>query len=171
MFSGGNMKIAAYGGTFDPPTNGHMWMIEQGSKLFDKLIVVVASHPDKKTTFSPVARGLMLTRLCLGFKNVRVDVLPEDKYFANFAYNQGARYILRGIRDEVDFSYESRIANINHRINSNIQTVFLKPDKELTDVSSSMIKGLVGRNGWEKLVAQVVPPTILKLLKAGYSDE
>ncbi len=165
------MRIAAYGGTFDPPTNGHVWMIEQGSKLFDKLLVVVASHPEKKTTDSADARKLMLKLICSGIKNVVVEILPEKEYFANFAYNQGACYILRGIRDEVDFSYESKIANINYRINPNLQTVFLKPSKELTDVSSSMVKGLVGRNGWEELVAPVVPTIILDLLKARNSDE
>ncbi len=154
------MRKAVYGGTFDPPTDGHMWVIKQGAKLFDELIVVVATNVNKQPMYSVEERVSFLKHLTSEDKNVSVEVL-DNKFLADFAWCSGAEYILRGIRDESDFRYESEICAINEKINFRVNTVFLRPPKELIEIRSSIVKSLIGVEGWEKIVSSYVPPLVM----------
>lgn len=162
-----NSRLAVYAGTFDPLTVGHLWMIDQGSRLFDKLVVAIGVNPDKRTMFSPQERLEMLNDLIRKFPNV-VGELFVNQYLINYARNIDARYILRGIRNESDYTYERGMRNINGDLAPEITTVFLSPPREIVEISSSMVKGLVGPEGWEKIVQKYVPQSVFQKLKEGH---
>jgi len=153
------MKKAVYAGSFDPITNGHMWMIEEGSRLFDKLIVAIGINPDKKYTFSLDERVDMLERSTRSFPNVEVDTF-ENQFLVNYATSVGAEYILRGIRTEGDYEYERGMRHINSDLNPEITTVFLMPPREIVEISSSLVKGLVGPENWEEVIEAYVPRNV-----------
>lgn len=153
-------RIAVYAGSFDPPTNGHLWMIQKGASIFNQLIVAVGINPDKKTTFSVEERLAMLKQSVTHLNNVTFTFF-DNKYLVDFAREAGANFILRGTRSQADFVYEQGMCNINRDIDQNITSVFLMPPRELCDISSSMIKSLIGPDGWEKTLAKYVPPAVL----------
>ncbi len=159
------MRRAVYAGMYDPLTNGHLWMIDQGSQLFDELIVGVGINPAKTPTFTIGERVEILDHVCASYQNVRV--LPfENQYLVNFAESVDAGFILRGIRSAPDYEYERVWRYLNGDFHSDIQTVFLLPPRELVEVSSSMIKGLVGPQGWEEVLPKFVPGIVCqKMLK------
>lgn len=154
------MRKAVYAGSFDPVTNGHVWMIENGAKLFDELIVAVGVNPNKKTTFSTQERLGMLRSCTTGYKNVKIDSF-EGEFLVNYAKSIGAEYVLRGIRSNEDYEFEKGIAHVNSDIRPDILTVFLMPPREMTEISSSLVRGLVGSRGWEKLIEQYLPKPVL----------
>jgi len=145
------MRKAVYGGSFDPPTNGHLWMIEQGAKLFDVLVVALGINPSKEYAFSVDERVEMLRNITKDFRNITIDTF-QDQFLVSYAESVGADHIIRGIRSEVDYEYERVMRHVNSDLNSNILTVFLMPPREIAEVSSSFVKGLVGPEGWEKIV-------------------
>lgn len=153
-------RIAVYAGSFDPPTNGHLWMIQKGASIFDQLIVAIGTNPDKKSTFSVEERLNMLKQSITGLDNISFTNY-DNKYLVDFAREVGANFILRGTRSQSDFIYEQGMCNINRDINQNITSVFLIPPRELCEISSSMIKNLIGPDGWQKIVAQYVPQAVL----------
>ena len=150
------MKIAVYAGSFDPITNGHFWMIEQGASLFDKLVVAVGTNPDKHYSFSLEQRLKMVRETIENFSEVSVDSF-EHQFLVYYAHSIGARYILRGIRNGEDYEYERGLRYINTDLRPDIVTVFLMPSREIAEVSSSLVKGMVGPVGWQPAVRQYVP--------------
>jgi len=156
-----SMKKGIYAGSFDPPTNGHLWMIEQGATLFDVLIVAIGTNPEKKYTFSLEARVEMLREIAKPYRNTTVDTF-ENQFLVNYAKSVGASYILRGIRSENDYEYERIMRHINSDLDPNILTVFLIPPREIAEISSSFVKGLVGPEGWEKTIKRYVPEPVHK---------
>jgi pantetheine-phosphate adenylyltransferase len=157
-------RIAVYAGTFDPVTLGHLWMIRTGSSLFDKLIVAVGTNPDKKCYFSLEDRITMLQESIVGYKNVTVDQYT-DTFLFKYAESLGAKFVLRGIRSPTDYEYEKSLTYVNRYLNSKIVTVFLLPPRELVEISSSVVRGLIGPEGWEKVVSKYVPSCVLERLK------
>lgn len=153
-------RVAVYAGSFDPPTNGHLWMIQKGASIFDQLIIAIGTNPDKKSTFSVEERLAMLRQSVTGLDNVSFTNY-DNKYLVDFAREVGANFILRGTRSQTDFIYEQGMCNINRDIDQSITSVFLMPPRELCEISSSMIKGLIGPTGWEKTLAKYVPPAVL----------
>ena len=153
-------RIAVYAGSFDPPTNGHLWMIQKGASIFDRLIVAIGTNPDKKFTFSVEERLSMLRQSVTGLDNIAFANF-NNKYLVDFAKEVGANFILRGTRSQTDFIYEQGLCNINRDIDQNVTTVFLMPPRELCEISSSMIKGLIGPEGWEKVMSKYVPSAVL----------
>lgn len=161
-------RIAIYAGSFDPPTNGHLWMIRQGSELFDELVVALVINPDKSGFLSIEERRRALESICAGLpSNVRVATVRHG-FLVDFAQEAGATYLLRGIRNTIDFEYEKPMARINTRMEPSIQSVFLMPPSELEEVSSSFVRGFVGVPGWERWVQACVPPCVFSLIKARY---
>jgi pantetheine-phosphate adenylyltransferase len=168
--------IAIYGGTFDPPTNGHYHIIEKAVKIFNKVHIVVASNPDKKNyMFSVDKRVSMLQGMIeeIKFKfslcDISVDILSENTYLASFAHNISSKSVLvRGIRDEIDFSYEQKLCRTNKLIQPNIETIYIMPDDSYSLVSSSWIKGLIGCNGWRNIIEQNTPPNVAIEIKENY---
>lgn len=160
-------KLAVYAGTFDPPTTGHLWMIEQGAVLFGKLIVAIGINPEKRCMFSVDDRLEMLRSLIERFANVEVSSYT-NQFLINYAQSIGAGFILRGIRNESDYEYERGMRNINGDLNPGITTVFLMPPRGIAEVSSSLVKGLVGPEGWETIVKNYLPKPVFEKLKEAY---
>jgi pantetheine-phosphate adenylyltransferase len=154
------MSVSAlYPGTFDPPTNGHLDLIERGSKLFDRLIVAILNNPGKDPLFTVEERVEMLKESTAALKNVSVATF--DGLMVEFARKQGAKAVLRGIRAISDYEYEFQMALMNRRLAPEIETVFLQPAGRYSFVSSRMLKDVVSFGGD---VSGLVPPNVLKRL-------
>lgn len=163
-------RIGIYAGSFDPPTNGHQWMIRRGAELFDELVVVLAVNPDKRELFSQEQRQrLMLTLLEDMPAHVRLATV-ETGFLVDFARKVGAGFLLRGIRNTTDFEYEKSMARMNARMESDIRTVFLMPPSELEEISSSMVRGFIGVPGWERWVKCCVPPCVFEFMKEQFQS-
>jgi pantetheine-phosphate adenylyltransferase len=156
-------KSGVYAGSFDPLTVGHLWMIEQGVQLFDRLTVAVGVNPDKKYTFALKDRLGMLREATKHFPNVSVASF-SNRYLIRYAQHIGATHILRGIRTESDYEFERTMRNINGDLDAGVCTVFLMPPRGIAEVSSSMVKGLIGPVGWQKIVRKYVPEAVYRRL-------
>ena len=157
-------RTAVYAGSFDPPTNGHLWMIQQGAALFDELVVALAVNPDKPSFFSREERLAVLREMLADLPgNVRVEAVSQG-FLVDFAKEVGANYLLRGMRNTIDFEYEKPMARMNARMEPAIQSVFLMPPSELENISSSYVRGFVGVTGWERWVEACVPPCVYRLI-------
>jgi len=156
-------RVAVYAGSFDPPTKGHAYMIQQGAALFDRLVVAVGVNPDKSTAFSLAERLDLLRRLSADLPQVTVESF-ESQFLIRFAAQRGARYLLRGIRNGGDFEYERTLRNVNGDLEPGVQSVFLIPPRELAETSSSFVKGLVGPEGWPEVVRGFLPTPVYEAL-------
>ena len=156
-------RVAVYAGSFDPPTIGHLWMIEKGAKLFDELIVAVGVNPDKRNAFSVEERLGMLRSCTARLRNVRVETFI-NQYLIHYARKKKATFIVRGIRSQTDYEFERAMRNINGDLDANITTLFLMPPRDIAEVSSSMVKGLVGPSGWQSLVRPYLPAAVHRQL-------
>ena len=160
-------NVCVYAGSFDPPTTGHMYMIEKGAALFERLIVAVGTNPSKGYTFTIEERTGMLEECTRQFSNVKVDSFA-GQFLVYYARSMGADYILRGIRSESDYEFEQAMRNVDEDLEPEITTVFLIPPREICEVSSSFVKGMVGPEGWERVIKPYVPgPVYRKLLNCG----
>jgi pantetheine-phosphate adenylyltransferase len=158
-------RVAIYAGSFDPPTVGHLWMIEQAATLFDELIVALGVNPEKRTTFSAEERLEMLRNCTSGWRHVRIEPF-KNQYLIHYARKAKASFIVRGIRSGTDYEYERVMRNINGDLDPKVTTVFLMPPRDIAEVSSSMVKGLVGPEGWQDMIRPYVPGSVhRKLLK------
>ena len=153
------MKKAVYAGSFDPITNGHLWMIQEAVELFDEVVIAIGVNPNKKYTFSVEERLAMIRLATVGITNIKVTAF-ENQFLVDYAQSIQANYILRGIRTAFDYEYERTMRHINADIYPSIHTLFLMPPREYAEVSSTMIKGLIGPAGWEKLIAQYLPAAV-----------
>jgi pantetheine-phosphate adenylyltransferase len=155
--------LALYAGSFDPPTNGHLWMIGQGAALFERLTVAVGVNPAKRAAYPLEQRLAWLREICAPFHNVEVASFG-NLFLARYAADAGARHILRGLRSEADFTYEQTMRHINADLAPAITTVFLVPPRELCEVSSSLVRGLIGPEGWRNIVRRYVPDWVFRTL-------
>jgi pantetheine-phosphate adenylyltransferase len=151
---------ALYPGTFDPPTNGHIDLIQRGAKLFDHLVVAILNNPGKDPLFTVEERVEMLLESINGLSNVSVATF--DGLMVDFARQQGASAVLRGIRAISDYEYEFQMALMNRRLAPEIETVFLQPAGRYSFVSSRMLKEVFSFGGE---VTGLVPPNVLKRLR------
>lgn len=153
------MPTAVYAGSFDPVTRGHLWMIREGARLFGGLAVAIGDNPAKRYTFDRPTRRTFLEDATRGIPGVSVDVF-ENRFLVEYARSVGADYILRGIRNESDYGFERGMRHVNADLDADITTVFLMPPRDLSETSSSLVKGLVGPEGWEQVVEPLVTPTV-----------
>lgn len=158
---------AVYAGTFDPITNGHLWMIEQGAKLFDKLEVAIGENPEKKCMFSLKERLDIIDETIKPFSNVEISAF-ENQFLMSYAKLVGAQFVLRGIRSIGDYEYERTMRYVNSDFNTTVTPVFLIPPRGIAEISSSMVKGLIGPEGWEEVVQKYVSPFVFCKLKEVY---
>ncbi len=163
-------RRAVYAGSFDPPTNGHLFMIEEGARLFDELVIAVGVNPDKRTTFSLETRLELLRSIAAPWPNVRVASF-ENEFLIRYASSIGAQYILRGIRNGQDFTYERTMRHVNEDLEPRVATVFMIPPRHLAETSSSFVKGLVGPRGWREVVETFVPPQVFAKIVERFADE
>ncbi|MGC6425517.1 MAG: pantetheine-phosphate adenylyltransferase [Akkermansiaceae bacterium] len=158
------MQTAVYAGSFDPPTNGHLWMIRQGLELFDRLVVAIGSNPRKSYTFSAEERLDLLRESIPSCERLTITHF-DNRFLVDYAKEVGAEFILRGIRSPQDYEYERMMRHINADMAPEINTILLMPPRDIAELSSSMIKGLTGPEGWEKTVRRYVPPPVFEALE------
>ncbi|MFH0940178.1 MAG: pantetheine-phosphate adenylyltransferase [Planctomycetota bacterium] len=162
-------RRAVYAGSFDPITNGHMYMIRTGAEMFDELIVAIGINPEKKYTFSLKQRLEFLRKCTSDIANVRLDHF-SNMYLFHYAQQIQAAYILRGIRNSHDYEYERAMCYVNTDLNSAIATVFLMPPRELSEISSGFVKGLVGPKDWARVVKDYLPSPIYRHFLEHFQD-
>ena len=136
------MKIAIYPGSFDPVTSGHLNIIRRAANIFDKLIVCVMVNSGKKPMFTQDERVDMILRVTADIPNVEVD--SSDGLLAEYAKEKGSCVIIKGLRAGSDFENEFQMALINHKINPNLDTMFLTAEHQHMYLSSSVVKELGG---------------------------
>jgi len=155
---------ALYPGTFDPPTNGHVDLIQRGSKLFEHLTVGILNNPVKNPLFTVEERVEMLSEATRSLDNVSVATF--DGMTVEFARQLGAKAVLRGIRAISDYEHEFQMALMNRRLAPEIETVFLQPAGRYSFISSRMLKEVFSFGGD---VTGLVPPNVLKRLRGRMS--
>ncbi len=164
------MQTAIYAGSFDPPTNGHLWMIRQGLELFERLIVAIGSNPSKSYTFSVDERLELLRASLPSCERLTLDHF-DNSYLVDYAKKKDAQFVLRGIRSPQDYEYERVMRHINGDMAPAINTVFLMPPRDIAELSSSMVEGLIGPAGWEETVRRYVPAPVFKALRKRSSSD
>ena len=153
---------AIYPGSFDPPTNGHLDLIERGSKIFDELIVAILRNPEKDPLFNVSERVAMLEALTGHYSNVRVDTF--DGLTVDYAARVGASSVLRGIRALTDYEYELQMAMMNRKIEPQIETVFMLPAVAYSFLSSRLVRELARLGA--PVVKDLVPALVEERLRA-----
>jgi pantetheine-phosphate adenylyltransferase len=152
---------ALFPGTFDPPTNGHIDLVQRGAKLFEHLTVGVLNNPGKNPLFTVEERVEMLRESTSALDNVSVATF--DGLMVDFARQLGAQAVLRGIRAISDYEHEFQMALMNRRLAPDIETVFLQPAGRYSFVSSRLLKEVFSFGGD---VTGLVPPNVIKRLRS-----
>ena len=134
------MKIAIYPGSFDPVTSGHLNIIRRAANIFDKLIVCVMVNAGKRPMFSQEERVELIRRVTGDLPNVEVD--SSSELLAEYARRKGGCVIVKGLRAGSDFENEFQMALINHKINPELDTMFLTAEHQYMYLSSSTVKEL-----------------------------
>ena len=153
------MQRAVYPGTFDPMTMGHVDLVKRASKLFDSVIIAIASSDSKKPMFS------LEERIEIGNKifadDPKGEVVGLSGLLVNFAKENDANILIRGLRVVADFEYEFQLANMNRAMSPDIESVFLTPKEEYSYISSSLVKEIATMGGD---VTRFVDPVTLEAL-------
>ncbi len=157
---------AIYPGTFDPVTNGHIDIIARAARLYNEVIVAVAVNSNKSPLFDIAQRVALLEEVTANFDNVRI--VGFDNLLVDFAKQQNAGVILRGLRAISDFEYEFQLAGMNRRLSPDLETVFLTPAEQYEFISSSMIKEIARLGGdVSSFVAKVVQDGLIEKFNRG----
>ncbi|MCL2442523.1 MAG: pantetheine-phosphate adenylyltransferase [Treponema sp.] len=155
---------AAFPGSFDPPTSGHINIISRAASIFNELVVVIAENKQKKYLFSAEERASMIQELIKEYKNVSVTIC--DYLIVDFLREKSIKLLVRGVRGLEDFSYEFELSMMNRTLDPGIETIFMTTDPEYFVIRSSSIKELASFNG---NLHGMVPPLVAKALKEKYS--
>ena len=154
------MKIAIYPGSFDPITSGHLNIIQRAANIFDRLIVCVMVNGAKKPMFSQKERVDMIRDVVQNIPNVEVD--SSDELLAEYARRKGSCVIVKGLRAGSDFENEFQMALINHKINPDLDTMFLTSEHQYMYLSSSTVKEL---GGYDVDLSDFLPEQIIPAFK------
>lgn len=154
------MNIGFYAGSFDPFTNGHLHVVTESAKLFDKLIVGIGVHPSKTRRFDKELMQDAIEKVLARENLNNVEVISYDNLSVDVAQKYGATFLVRGIRNGMDYEYEENMASINEEV-SGIDTVYIRAG-HLGNISSSMVMELLRNN---KDVSKYLPKEILELVK------
>ncbi len=159
------MKIAIYPGSFDPITSGHLNIIRRAAKIFDKLIVCVMVNAGKNPMFTLEERVDLIRRVTSDMENVEVD--SSSELLAEYAQRRGSCVIVKGLRAGSDFENEFQMALINHKINPQLDTMFLTAESRYMYLSSSTVKELGNYNVdlSEFLPQQIIPDFKKRILE------
>lgn len=155
------MKRAVYAGSFDPVTNGHMWVIKEAADLFDEVIIAVGRNPGKNYTYEENERVMLIEQSCkdAGIENVRV-LIVGTMLLADFADLHEANHVVKGIRNSMDLDYEKIQLRANGDLNKNLKTWFLIPPADLEYVSSSFVKSFIGYDNYQNKIGMYVPAVV-----------
>jgi pantetheine-phosphate adenylyltransferase len=151
--------LAIYPGSFDPPTLGHLDVIERATRLFDELIIAVGVNSSKKPLFTTEERVEALNRCVAPLKRVKVESFGG--LLVNYAHEKGAKSIVRGLRATADFEYEFQMAMVNRRLAGDVETVFLMTSWEHSYLSSSIVREVAQLGGD---YAPMVPPSVAEMI-------
>jgi len=154
------LRSAIYSGTFDPITNGHIDIIKRGLKIFDKIIIAVAESKEKKTMFSLDERVQMIKITSSQFGNI--EVKPFSNLLVQFLQNENIDFVIRGLRNGVDFEYEKNMHYANKSLFNNVETIYLNSNLEDSFVSSSVVRTLINYQGD---ISHLVPNEVMEFLK------
>ena len=158
------MKIAIYPGSFDPVTSGHLNIIQRAAKIFDKLIVCVMVNAGKKPLFTQEERVELIRRVTGDLPNVEVDCSAD--LLAEYAKRKGSCVIVKGLRAGSDFENEFQMALINHKINPELDTMFLTAESQFMYLSSSTVKELAGYGvDLSDFLPEAIIPDVLERIK------
>ena len=160
------MFKAVFPGSFDPPTFGHLNIIERASLIFDELVVVVADNRQKKYLFSVEERVEMMKEIVKTTKNVKIA--SWDSLIVDFLKKENIRLLIRGVRGMDDFSYEFELSMMNKAMHPNIETLFMTTESKYIVLRSSSIKELASFHGD---VSQMVPALVADALKKKFPLE
>ena len=155
-----NKKTAVYPGSFDPITYGHLDIIERGLEVFDEIVIAVARNSEKKSLFSTEERIRHIEATIGDNPNVTVDTF--DGLLVDYVLSKGAKIILRGLRAVSDFEYEFQIAQMNHNLKNEVETLFMMTSVPYGYLSSSIVKEVASLNG---PVESLVPPVVRQALQ------
>lgn len=159
-------KVAICPGSFDPPTDGHINIVERALKIFDRVIVAVAVNTSKQPIFTPAERIEMLRQIFRSYKNVEVDQF--EGLLANYAKKRGVITILRGIRNMSDYEYEFQMALANKTLDPELEILFMMTEGKYSHLSSSIIKEVLTFGGDGKgMIHPVVEKKLQEKLKRG----
>ncbi|HIG67718.1 MAG TPA: pantetheine-phosphate adenylyltransferase [Porticoccaceae bacterium] len=153
------MKTIVYPGTFDPITNGHVDLIERASKLFDKIVIGIASNQKKSPLFTIDERIHLATVAVAHLDNV--EIKGFDYLLVNFVKDCNAEAVMRGLRAVSDFEYEFQLANMNRALSPELESIFLTPSEKFSYISSSLIREISALKGD---AGNFVPPHVAAAL-------
>lgn len=152
---------AMYPGTFDPITLGHEDLVRRAARLFDRVVVAIASNPGKQPMFTVEERVAMARSALEAIDNA--EVVGYAGLTVEYARNNGLEVIIRGLRAVSDFEYEFQLANMNRHLTDEVETVFLTPTEKYTFISSSLVREIASMGGD---IAEFVSPNVRKALLA-----
>ena len=155
------MIKAIYPGSFDPITNGHIDVIKRASRIFDQIIIAVSQNINKKSFLSEKEKIEAIKPSIVDLNNVEVIVF--DSLLVDFAKANNAQIILRGLRAVSDFEYEFQLAGMNKHLDKNIETFFLTPSEEFSNISSSLVREILMLGGD---ISSFVPQEVEKILQS-----
>jgi len=162
-----NKGTAIYPGSFDPPTNGHLDLIQRGSKIFEELVVAILRNSEKVPMFSVGERLEMLRALTADLPRVRIDTF--DGLMVEYAKSLEATCVLRGIRAISDYEYELQMALLNRKLEPTLETVFMMPADKYSYVSSRLVREVAQAGGPVKgLVPEIVEQKLRERLDPAY---
>ena len=153
-------QLAIYPGSFDPLTNGHVDIIQRGSRIFDRIVIAILLNVEKSPLFTVAERVEIARDVFSGYPNVEVDTF--DGLLVEYARRKRAGVIVRGLRAISDFEYEMQMALMNRRLNHDVETVFMMPAEPYTYVSSRLVKEVVALGG---TVTGLVPRLVEERLR------
>lgn len=153
-------RKAVYAGSFDPFTNGHLYIVTEASKMFDKVYVLVAHNANKKRHTDATKMAEMIAKTMYDEGLFNVCVVVHNGFVADFCRAHDVEYLIRGLRNTSDYLYEENIAKINHEINPNLKTIYYRANNDV--VSSSLIREMLT---YGKDVSDYVPDQVLGLIK------
>ncbi len=157
-----NSGVAIYPGSFDPITNGHVDLVNRTLRVFEKVVVAIATNPDKDRSLFSVEERLQMIEEVFADTSGRVSAVSFQGLLVDYAERQGATVVIRGLRAISDFEYEFQMAMMNHRLKPKLETFFMMTGESEFYTSSRLVKEVVSLGG---NVAGLVPDNVLKKLQ------
>jgi pantetheine-phosphate adenylyltransferase len=161
-----SQQIAIYAGSFDPPTYGHLDLVERAAKLFPRVVVAIGVHATKVPLLTAQERVALLKSVCAPYPNVTVEAF--EGLLIEYGRRIGARVIVRGLRAATDFEYELQIAHANADLHPDIDTVFLPTRTNYGFISASLVREIASFGGD---ITRYAPPVVVEALRRRFGTD